>query len=1056
MDIVEDDQQQAKEENMVEKGEEDNVTKPVVLETTESLVSNGPVTSTGELSLLLKPLPTDNHFSDISDISDSETVDKSVTVSQPAITISKSNSLAPPAFQSSLVGPGRPPNGIQVPPVRTILNTAREESSKSRISSQPKLPSFDAVKSPQPQIGREEAASSATAQQPPSGKGLGRVGNEEGPPDPTATPPPQQHKEVGQVTSTLNVRLPPSTSPAMTGPYNVNTAPSSQEHRHSVAPSLHSKPVSVLADSSRPMDHQNLDTLVNVAVAMKPVKKPHRHAPSSEHVSSTHFKFSPQEEQLNDNLEHHHHSQHTRSESSQRKQRLYPPLYSEEKSRLIDKEDTSKVSSHKADVAVSGYGMEMMVVQGRGPASSDTAMDSDSSGSGSISPVRHKKMHTALNQQQGLALAEPAHSTDASGCPDVTGKQPETPALKPVQFQWPQGLQPMSPGESKMAVDSAVSVAPQEITRKREPSRTSGEPHHYPDQPVWMHCTAAPPPAGVPTRPASQREDTKGTVPSLPSTIIGFTAPMNLGDDALFPVSRVQPTSSAASVIQTNMGGAGPVLGMSSNGDRKRKRTYHSSGEHRVLPGLGEQQSKPLRPLPPSLAPHNRLPALEPSAMMPLQELRTDIPPGFEFDPSLPMNLHYQLIAFQHQQSWLQQQKMSASESGSRKTPPISAPKVIPAPKRQKSNEGLSMEPHHHPHTLTCPSPTHPSAFKPGFSVPVSSLASSHEQPHPLVSGVMSMVHSRPELLAASAVPRIQKRSSTPSKSSSSSSTPSSKPPHHHAVPKKSSRKNDLGGVRIKPDPDMPSMQLNHNQLLIPFPAPGTSFFSSLPSTSSPSGSVATIIPQVPSIPIMPPHNWPIPTVTTPQSKPVKPEPPAAAPQSVINRHSEHHLSQPVGRTGPTSKSVRSPSPAKRAVPEWHPSAVVTSYAPQVITPTPNKSDVKISRHTDERKLHSQASGSYSQASGSHSQVSGSHSQASGLYSQASGLHSQASGLYSQTSGSHSQASGSHAHSASSRGHHSKADTSHHHHPHHHQISQPHPAHPSLSQPSPSPAGEYM
>ena len=338
---------------------------------------------------------------------------------------------------------------------------------------------------------------------------------------------------------------------------------------------------------------------------------------------------------------------------------------------------------------------------------------------------------------------------------------------------------------------------------------------------------------------------------------------MDPSEDSSIPMSRMQPTSSAANVIQTNVVGVGPVTGASSNRDQRHRRTCHSSGEHRPPHSQGEQHSEPLHPLPPSPTSHNRFPAPEPSGVLPSHNARAELPPGFEFDPSLPMSLKYEFIAYQHQQqqlqhqqqqlqcqqqAWIQQQhqqqqhhqqqqqKTSVNESGSRKTPPISGPKMIPAPKKQKSNEGLLVESHHHTDALPCPSPPCPSAFKPSFGIPV-------------------------------------------------------------GIP-------------------------------------------------------------------------------------------------VVNRPSEHTLSQ-----SPVSRGVASTNSICSTVPKWRPSGVML-HAPQVIMPTRNKPNVRISHHTEERMSHTQTSGSYSQASGSHSRSLGSLTQV------VSGLHSQAPGS------SHSQASGHHVHSS--------------------------------------------
>ena len=634
-------------------------------------------------NLVVKAVPIENHLSDISDVSDNENNPK---VSQP-----------------SSVLLSKPPNGLQVPSIIT--------SEKS--IPKPLLPSFDAVKSPQPEIGRDD-------------------------------------KDPHKVTSKKDDVI---TEPRPVSPGDIKPGLQSTSY---ISPVVHSSET-----------HHNLNTLVDVATKMKPVSKETQHIPHNK----------------------------TKKHGERNKSYGY------------------RVSSGQNPALISGSGHE-----------------SDSSGSGSISPVR-KKPTKQLKDSKLLT----GGGTNLKVPRDESSRQPDTPAFGNMPFQFDLSLQPISPGDDNSEKDHPV--------KKINSSIKSGTDSYPSGQ--WGPPFAHKDPKPNIVAPSSSMEFNNTHQPSHISDTQPFAMP---------PTTFGQPPS----VIQ----------------DKKRKRktaTPNNESNKRPSPPLRDQDThieKSLPPLPPSLAknPVGR----DTNVIQGHDHMKSpEVLAGFVYDPSLPMTYEYQLIAFQRQKAAEEKQ---ADRNIDSKTPPrvIKQPHpvdhLLPYETTPQSNRQHSPLPPHHSGTF-------------GRNKVVA--------PGVLISPDQRVMNPH-------SLPIKQEQLSRPNRPSSKGNhTPSTLKPPSHQPKKQSSRRSEShpGSIQIKQEPESLAMSYHHHQpgFLtfpgLPLPPGSTPTFQALSqgivTSASPSSSSGVLQ----GVSVVPPPAWHVSGIINPPSS-LKSEP------HTVRNQQEHHMAR--------------------------------------------------------------------------------------------------------------------------------------------------------------------
>ena len=549
-------------------------------------------------SLTLLPPPgkqANDQFSDISDASDGE-AERKVAISSPPKTVAKL------------------PNGV----IPTIL-TPSDQDEKTKLAQQPSLPSFDAVRSPQPQIVRDEKDPHRS------------VPNEEAVPDSQPSSP----KDASTMRSNLLNSYPtPQVSLGPLGVANL-TCNSMQNQRHSYAAGSQStgktKPSVVSSPKHSDHNHSPLNTLADMAVERS------TQGAHSSRILSSGSSSSREDETKRDG-----------GGDSQQADKLRG---GHSVPSMIKLEPSSR-----ATVAY--------VAPGSSHGLSDDTRDSDSSGSGSLSPHNRRRKPRKKNGEGGSRRSE-QHQVGK----EDAGRMPVAPAMIPFNFTVP--CQPISPGAEGSHVDKLTA-------------------------PVGSQHPMVVPVGSRPGNSSSPIPNRQGPL-AMPS----------------FATSREKETSSIVSIaggsnkrVITNVSSAYPspgqffhppsvLLGTDPDRDRRKKRAHETSNAN---PNKRPSPSPPiysheintnksnLPPLPASLS------SLSSSGHYSLshdQHMRRGNPPGFDYDPSLPMSFEMQMIAYQNQQ---QQQAnrhhggVMLDPLGGGKPPSSSGSRVV-IPKRPRSTD---------------------------------------------------------------------------------------------------------------------------------------------------------------------------------------------------------------------------------------------------------------------------------------------------------------------------------------------------------------------------------
>lgn len=470
--------------------------------------------------------------------------------------------------------------------------------------------------------------------------------------------------------------------------------------------------------------------------------------------------------------------------------------------------------------------------------------ESDSSGSGSLSPAKKKTHPFHQDKKKG------AETTDLSKT-SRDDKQPDTPALTTMPFQFNLALQPISPGG-----DSEQPQQQQE--KEHEPSSNKNQSKSN----YWSPMTSSSELDGH--YPPNKELDYRPTIDNP-----GVLVPSLMALESNNPNNNLQSVSH--SVIQDKV----------KVPPRKRKLQSYNESNKRPSSPIKDQEmmpriNKPLPPLPSSLAPSNRV-SSEP-VVMSTQDMKT--PPGFVYDPSLPMSLDYQLIAFERQKAAEEKQK------DDRKSP--------------KSKRIRSGEPDMMRHKTT-PSP--PIPFK--RIVPPGIIPSDH------------MIHGRNMSIKQEPVARPGR---PPSKGNHSSK-------QIQQTKKITSRsKNDLISIKKEPS-DTPTQWPPSHQSFLSMPGLPPPLGLNLPpgvTMTSPTPGQPSATPLVHGVHVLHPQNWP-------------PPPHVGAIQSnnKSNKHDTQHRGDLQIHPG---GARRTPSPNPRKSHEWlgapHPSGL-----PHVITSAPMKQE---------------------------------------------------------------------------------------------------------------------
>ena len=936
-------------------------------------------------SLSLLPPPSkpaaDSQFSDISDASDGEG-EKRMLASPPEPSTTLLSQQQPASF---VVAQGKLPNGL----IPTILTPSSDLEDKSKLPQQPSissLPSFDAVRSPQPQISREDK-DQLPVKWPSTG-----ISNQEVIPDSQPTSP----KDTPSSSSLATVRsslLSAYPSPSL-GPHGVAslTCSSMQDQRHGFAgsqPAGKSKTSSALSPKQPDMSNP-LNTLADMAV----VRSAHRGRPSSSRMSSE-SSSSREDDGRREGGDGDDKTKIPQTGLYQKVDGTRKPADKNSRQHTVP----SMIKPESVPRATLTYCPPRALSPSASKPSEDTH-DSDSSGSGSLSPCKSKKIKGHKEKRKGggggvsggpvggRVERGPLKELSEAGKED-TGRPPGTPALGEVPFNFHvPGLQPISPGGDasstthgdpvKPNVSSTASSSPSSSLtqysvavlqegRNSKASPCPADPSPWRSFPNQSHS-----PPHIPTErePASSMAPSSSSKKTKVSTITSFSS----GPVYPPPIPFMSP-----SLTGTYQAGMPTVIFSGNDMEKDRQKRKRKAQDAAVLtpskrpssppppppplpppPPRESDGSKPLRPLPASLAPPSKPHPQGGAHFLTGSEFKSrENLPGFEFDPSLPMPYHYQVLAYEQQMK----HQMVVDHSNKPSPPAPSAPKVVP-PKRPRSTD---------------PSHSRPLIRNTGLPSPPSTSSSSVAGYRPLVEGGAATmpllnparVPSFPTASIAQPRPKHPNPESTPGRSHGQV-----RPIPGQPAAKKPNKKPDLAPVQIKQDPDTQVGWYQHFSAIPQAAAAGIQlsphFVGGLPqlpqtppsSSQPPVASPMAGVPQMPSLHFSP---W-APGVIAPNllhvagSKSIKHE----QPSPMLVRPTPNELVPP--------HRTRSPSPAltKKPVlsvgsgnPDHHP------IPPQVIIPTPTRpvlAESKSSRsHFSSDKLTSSSSHAHGASSSSSS-----------------------------------------------------------------------------------------
>ena len=554
--------------------------------------------------------------------------------------------------------------------------------------------------------------------------------------------------------------------------------------------------------------------------------------------------------------------------------------------------------------------------------------DSDSSGSGSISPVRKSQYHQSKNSSKQIKSEPP--TVGGTKPPDAP---PTVSSAMPFQLQ-SVSLQPISPGEETH--DNS-----RQIKKSGSGKQTASG---YPWVPPQEHAGEKKPPTMV--------------VPS----IISFNS-SNPGDHT--PPFPSQPSTS---VIQDKH-------------RQKRKRPNVSEPSKRPSPPLKDRESpahgERMVPAPLSIGAKSALTQRDSIAThMHLvgpenfRQIDTTVPPGFIFDPSLPMPLNLQVLSFERQKA------AEADRSIDRRTPP-KVPKKMNSPYDH-------LAPHDNSSHASSRSPPHPS---------VSTKRSSHSkmppgvvmQPEPhRITGITGGGH---HIKQESQIPSQPSRPSSKG-GISSHGTPNStiKNPSSHSSRKplpssgtNQPRRSEQVLVKQEPLDHQATLlqQIHHPQQAIVsfpgFPGPGTNYpavvISSAPSSSIPNPIQAQ---QIHGIHSQPPGWSGVISGTTPHM-----------PSS--QSHGRTHNDLSVSSRASNARTP-SPNPHKKPSSDWPSHPAVINHQSSSLSLNSIKHEPGSSRqHTDSAK-HNIGPAHAGSSSSSHSHRSNKH-ESSSRHSQSTSSH---------------------------------------------------------------------
>lgn len=510
--------------------------------------------------------------------------------------------------------------------------------------------------------------------------------------------------------------------------------------------------------------------------------------------------------------------------------------------------------------------------------------DSDSSGSGSLSPVKKKVPHRKV-----AVVSTPSVVKEAK----EDGKQMEL-SFNSASFLNNHQIPPISPGDHASGhAPTHSAVIEKEMLQPQPPKVIKGQ--------FWS-------PASVNSTIGKELDSRypPNVDTSNPSAHFPPHALAHYSDTCMPPGAIMIPGNPPHTVIQDK----GKGLGGSS---RKRKPEDSSSHKHQMSPPTNKDidsmrmmSGKPLPPLPSSFKtgkPSDPSVIMQPGGVVQSQGDGKSVPDGFVYEPSLPMSREYQIIAYERERQKAAEEKLKAEGSG------------LPKLKRAR-------EQHDHRHAS---SPSPPSSFKKDRI---------HHQPSVIPPGVVvsdHMIHRHMGGIVSHS-PQI-KQEHRPSR-------PPSKPGHHHhssssggssssktGGPSQPDKKRShqprkdgaiISGTSIKKEPEQ------IQQWLPPGSLPPTSFVPIAGGMAQP-----TILNLPPGLSISSPSHLP----------------PSFSAQYLLQPNSA--LAPPPSSSKPKdsihSRARQTPSPNPKKPHEWQSHGF--SGHPHVITPTPTKPEHGSSRH---------------------------------------------------------------------------------------------------------------
>ena len=713
-------------------------------------------------SLTLLPPPSkpasESQFSDISDASDGENEKRAAGSPVEPPKISRSHQQSIPV--------SKVPNGVTIP----TICTPSDQEDKGKLSQQPPLPLFDAVRSPQPQIARDEKdipkASSSNA-------------NQESVPDSQPSSP-KDGPSYPLTTSSIRSNLlnTYSTSQGTTSSRNL-TCNSIQDQRHSYAGTHKTKSSNVSGSSQASPKHTDhadspLNTLAEMAVERSAQGEGH-----SSRLLSSGSTSSREDDTRRD--------RDTGNGGQQPASRLtFDTVHkSTENHRGSHSHNMIKMeSSSRATVAYCAPGSAHSVSQG-----SDDTRDSDSSGSGSLSPRTRrttKKQKGHREQRKGVAEGSGRGHMMEVEIKEEGTRMPNTPAMIQMPFNFSVPCQPISPGgevPSSSAHGDKLMISQYNMHSGGRPKKSSSP---NPSRQTAPSFTSHPVPPSLKEKELSTSLTAGG--PTKRSTHV-IT---NSSGTGLYHQLPAQYSGSSAS--------SSMLLGVDTEKERSaRKRkpppeTVNAAASNKRFspsPSISREtdNAKPLPPLPASFGRVHHLSSVH-------EQIKPKVAlPGFDFDPSLPMSYDMQVLAYHNQQQ--QQNKHHALLEPVKSS--SSAPQVV-HPKRPRSTDPPPNRQLIQGAQLSSPS-SPSSAANNRYSSDVSSAASTSS--HSLLDS------SRLTTFPTASITQQQRPRSTHIDSIPGRSHSQQKSASGQQTVKKPSTKRipaELPPVQVKPEPENPTL----------------------------------------------------------------------------------------------------------------------------------------------------------------------------------------------------------------------------------------------------------